>query len=422
MDRLLILAGAGTHVKVVKAAKEMGLYTIVTDYLTDSPAKRIADESWMYSITDVDAIVKRCKEVGVDGVLNFCIDPAQKPYQAICERLDLPCYATKQQIDIMTDKIRFKEFCRSCDVDVIPDYTEDDIIHDRAEYPVFIKPTDSRGSRGQSVCENKKQALNAIEIAKRESSDGRILCEKYLIGCQDLATAWFVVNGEPYAVKLGDRHLGKKSDNLDKQVMCTMLPSAHTSVFEQNVYSKVKRMIRELGVRFGPIFMQGFLDGKTIRFYDPAIRMPGGDYDLILKKATGFDTVRSAIHFAMTGDDTVAFGSPKDAYLLNHGIGFMISFSVRPGKMARVEGLNVLNQLPEVVYAREIIPEGSEIPDSGDVKQRTAAVGVYVKDKSRIRALVKNIYDTYHVYDEVGRDMVISQYQFSDNHVFGEEL
>ena len=43
--KLLVLAGAGIHSKVVRAAKEMGIYTIVTDYLDpkESPAKAIAD-------------------------------------------------------------------------------------------------------------------------------------------------------------------------------------------------------------------------------------------------------------------------------------------------------------------------------------------------------------------------------------------
>ena len=58
--KLLVLAGASVHNKVVRAAKEMGLYVIVSDYLEPnlSPAKQLADESWMYSITDVDAIVE----------------------------------------------------------------------------------------------------------------------------------------------------------------------------------------------------------------------------------------------------------------------------------------------------------------------------------------------------------------------------
>lgn len=48
--KLLVLAGAGPHTKVVEAAKEMGIYTIVADYLPASvysPAKLIADESIM---------------------------------------------------------------------------------------------------------------------------------------------------------------------------------------------------------------------------------------------------------------------------------------------------------------------------------------------------------------------------------------
>jgi len=208
--KLLILAGAGVHNKVVKAAKEMGIYTIVTDYLTDSPAKKLADEAWMYSITDVEQIVERCKKEKVDGVLSFCIDPGQKPYQQICEKLNLPCYATKEQFEIMTDKRNFKDFCIKHGVDVIPEYTENDILNDRVQYPVFIKPNISRGSRGQSVCYTKEESLKAISFAKANSNDNNFICEKYMNGKQDIGSAFFVVDGEPFLVKFGDRFLAQK--------------------------------------------------------------------------------------------------------------------------------------------------------------------------------------------------------------------
>lgn len=35
----------------------MGVYTIVTDYLVDSPAKKVADEAWMLNIKDVDRLL-----------------------------------------------------------------------------------------------------------------------------------------------------------------------------------------------------------------------------------------------------------------------------------------------------------------------------------------------------------------------------
>ena len=44
--KLLILGGIAAHIKVVQAAKELGVHTIVTDFLEpdQSPAKLVADE------------------------------------------------------------------------------------------------------------------------------------------------------------------------------------------------------------------------------------------------------------------------------------------------------------------------------------------------------------------------------------------
>ena len=409
--KLLILAGAGVHSKVVRAAKEMGIYTIVTDNIEDSPAKLIADESWMYSITDVGAIVERCKIEHVDGVVNFCIDPGQRPYLRICNELGVPCYTNAAQLAVLTDKRKFKDYCIAHNVDVIPEYSIEDILNNNVEYPVFIKPTDSRGSRGQTICCNKEEAIRAIEFAKSESHNGCFICEKLMRGHQDIGSAFYVIDGEPYLVKFADRFLGKAEDNMDKQVMCTKLPSAFTSVFLEKVQARVKQMIKSLGIKFGPVFLQGFVDGDTIRYYDPAQRMPGGDYDLVLKTASGFDTVKTMIHFALTGDTKIHYGNPNNSFLLNGGTGLLITVSVRPGKMSHVKGFNSAMQHPYVVYGRQIINEGSLIPNSGDIKQRVAAIGAFVPANEDYRKFVKFFYETYRITDENNEDMIISRYE-----------
>lgn len=413
--KILILAGAGVHCKDVKAAKELGAYTIVTDYLPThlSPAKLIADESWMISITDVEAIVAKCKEENVDAVLSHCIDPAQMPYLEICERLGVPCYGTRKQFEVLTDKRKFKDYCLLHGVDVIPDYTEDDIVNNSVEYPIFIKPTNSRGSRGQSICYNKEEALIGLQSAKNESSDGKYICEKYMGGKQDIASAFFVVDGEPYVVKFGDRHLGKIEDNLDKQVICTWLPSKYSNMFTNNVMERVKNMIKSLGIKFGPVFLQGFVDGDTIRYYDPALRMPGGDYDLVLKHATGFDIAKTLVHFALTGDTRTCFGNPNDCFKLNGGIGLLMCASVKPGLLYHVQGMKEMELHKDVVYCRQIIPEGEIIPASGDVRQRVAAIGAYVSSEQQVSSFLKDFYHTYKITDKEGNDMIISKFEYN---------
>lgn len=344
--KLLILAGAGVHSKVVRAAKEMGIYTIVTDYLEDSPAKKIADESWMIDIMDIDSIVAKCKETGVDGVVNFCIDPAQWPYYKICKELGLPCYGTEKEFEILTDKVAFKKFCKENNVDVIPDYSLADIEQNNAEYPIFIKPSMSRGSRGQFVCYNREEAIKAWREAEKESLDGNALCEKYMAGKQDLGTAFFVVDGEPYLVKFGDRFLGKEEDGLNKQVMCTRLPSSFSQKFEKSVSDRVKKMIKSLGVKYGPVFLQGFVDGNTVRYYDPARRMPGGDYDLMILTIT-----IAAVGILLVAASAIS-GSPDN---LN---GQMIIGDDGFGKVTNVLSVAVI--APFFLFGFDVIPQAAE--------------------------------------------------------------
>ena len=85
--KLLILGGANLHCDLVIAAKNLGVETFVTDYLPidKAPAKQLADHFWDLDVTDVDAIVERCRIEHIDGVMNMYYDPCQLPYQRICE-------------------------------------------------------------------------------------------------------------------------------------------------------------------------------------------------------------------------------------------------------------------------------------------------------------------------------------------------
>jgi hypothetical protein len=297
--KLLILAGADVHVKLVHAAKALGVYTIVTDYLEpeESPAKLVADEFWMLNITEVDAIVEKCREQHVDGVLAYCIDPAQIPYQKICERLGLPCYGTKQQFEIMTDKRLFKDFCMQNGVDVVPEYSLADVENDQVKYPLLVKPSISRGSRGQTICYNKIDVSKAMRIAKEESKNGEFLIERYMAGAQDMSFAYFITDGKPYLLKLGDRYLGNIDDNLDRQQMATIMPSMHTDYVMENVNPNIEKMIQALGIKFGSVFLQGFYENGHVYMYDPGLRFPGSDYDLVTKDITHFDPMTSFVIF-----------------------------------------------------------------------------------------------------------------------------
>lgn len=415
--RLLILAGADVHVKVVKAAKELGIYTIVTDYLAleDSPAKQIADERWDLSITDVDAIVEKCKEKRVDGVLAFCIDPAQIPYQQICEKLNVPCYGTKEQFEIMTDKRLFKDYCVSCGVGIIPEYTVDDVNQGTVKYPVLVKPTISRGSRGQTICNCKEDVSVAIAIARAESKDGEVLIERYMQGVQDMAFAYMVVGGEPYLLKIGDRYLGSPKDNLDRQQMATVIPSMHTKEYLIKSAPRVKAMIKKMGIIFGAVFFQGFYEDGQEYMYDPGLRFPGSDFDLVLKQATGFNSMKAFVEFSLTGNVHSCYGDIKTAYRYGGGHCLILSLSAREGTIHTLEGIDKVAKHPFVfsAYARHKV--GDIIENRGDVTQRVAEFCAFIPKNASIEEFANYVYRTVQVKDENDADMIISKVNIKDS-------
>lgn len=408
--RVIILGGAGVHIKVVEAAKEMGLYTIVTDYLLDSPAKRIADESLMFSVLDVDGIVEWCKQNPVDGVVNFCNDPAQIPHQQICERLGLPCYGNVEQVYALTNKQKFKRLCAENGVDTIPMYIEDDVASNRIEYPVIVKPVDSRGSRGLTLCCSKEQVINALETAKKESRSGQAIIEKYMGKKQDFTMTYIFSDGKASLIRTADRYLGKSEDGLEKQCICSISPSRNSKMYIENVHDRVVKMLQNLGIENGPVFMQGFIDDDTVRFYDPGIRFPGADYEKLFMKATDMNPMKLILSYAVSGTMKNYEGRLAEGYKLNGKCSVQLLIAAKAGKIASFEGINEIQELPYVVTVSQKAEIGDVIPASGDVKQRIAEIVVLVEDKpEEIREAINTIQHLLKVQDEQGHNMLVSQ-------------
>ena len=69
MNKLLVMGANPETVSLVLKAKEMGFYTIVTDYDPHAYAKQFADQAENVNAIDVDALVELAEREHVSGVL-----------------------------------------------------------------------------------------------------------------------------------------------------------------------------------------------------------------------------------------------------------------------------------------------------------------------------------------------------------------
>lgn len=414
--KLLVLGGVFQHCKLIEAAKELGVITYVTDYLPPehAPAKQMADKYFMHNISDIDDIVATCKEEGIDGVISTSLDACQLPYQQVCEKLGVPCFGTKEQYHILTDKTAFKAFCRENGVDVIPEYAAEDfatleLCAKKVEFPILIKPCDSRGSRGQSICRTYEEALEGIKFARSESATKKIVIEKYMGQNNDFSMTIIVVNKKAYPYRTVDRILGKYEDGLDKLAVGAVMPSVFTKLYMENVNSSVENFITRLGLTNAPVFMQGFVDGDTVRFYDPGLRLPGGEYERMFKFACGENIFYPLIEYALTGEVSEdAINLTKEAVWLNGKLAAQVLPTLKPGKIASVEGLDEIRRHPCIVSAFERYTVGDVIEATKNVNQRFAEIDVVCDTPNEIKEVVSWVYKTLKILDEKGENMIVS--------------
>ena len=85
--KLLFLGANPETANIVEVAKEMGVTTVVTDYDSNAPAKKVADISYDINGMDVDAICEMARKEDVDGVMVGVADVLVQPYQKVCEKL-----------------------------------------------------------------------------------------------------------------------------------------------------------------------------------------------------------------------------------------------------------------------------------------------------------------------------------------------
>lgn len=419
--KLLVLAGQDVHRKLVETAQQMGVHTIVADYLENSSCKKIADESSMLSILDVDGIVKFCKENKVDGIANFCNDPASRIVQQVSERMGYPNIGTWDQVVTFTNKGLFKAACVRNGIDVIQEYSEEDIKAGNVEFPVLVKPIDSRGSRGSTICESAEELDKAYATAKEASDSGKVLVEKYMGGHQELSITYVVINGEPHLISVGDRHSGMRKYNVDKILSCMIQPSWSMSIYLKNVDTKVKNMIKEIGVQNAAVFMQGFVDGDTVRMFDPGYRFAGNEYERAYAVATGVNPMETIISYALTGKMEDFGGKYEGSYDLNGKVAVQYMINGRPGIISKYVGVEDVEKHPEVIYVGYKYEIGEKIENTGSTKHRIFDITFLVdRTEKAVNEVVDFVNDHLHVLDENGEDMIVSRFDFRKYaHLYG---
>ena len=412
--RLLILGGMRFSCEIVNTAKALGIYTLVADYnrIEDSPGKQIADEAVDLSVIDVDAVVNYVKGNNIDGVFVGFNDMLLPYYAEICEKAGLPCYGTKAQFETLIAKDQYKALCRQFGVPTIPEY---DINDENLKYPVLVKPVDSSGSRGITICHNRQELEKAVEVGKKASKTQKVLIERYMVG-REVTVFWTFQNGNYYLSALANRHVkhNQGQDVIPLPVGYTF-PSVFLPKYQREVEENCKRIFRHLGIKDGMMFMQCKVEDGTCYLYDLGFRPTGSLEYKILKRVCGYDPLEMMICHALTGK--MGKEDIKDkANPLFSAPAFNVSCLCAPGTIKEIAGVNAVKAMDEVEDVVIAHMPGETITEKmrGLLAQITVRVLGSVKKKEDLLPIMQEIDDTIHIIGENDEELMLPGIEYND--------
>ena len=410
--KLLIIGSDSGNINIINAAHEMGLYTIAVDGITDrskAPAKNKADEAWDIDYSNLDELVKKSKEAGVDGVFAGYSEFRVLAACRLAKRLGLPFYATEEQIELTRNKRTFKDECQKYGIITPKDYcfkypmSEED--KDKIEYPVIVKPADYAGRKGISVCNNREELDVAVEYAVSKSQSKSIIVEDYLEGVE-FSSIYTLSNGNISLSCVNEKYI--TDDQERKTGLCEFLISPASSYrrYLAETDQSVRAFIKGIEAKNGAIFFQGMVTPKKIYIFEMGYRINGNNDFVIIEKFNGINYMKMMIAYSICGDmiDDLSKDSPEYS---QYACSFLMY--AHAGTIARFEhsGIEKCSAVTDVEISAWV---GKEIQEDGSTGQKIMRVKLIADTLDELVDAVQYIQKNVIVEDQYGKNMLFKPF------------
>ena len=356
MKKILLLGGSAQQLVAIRAAKELGYYTVVMDYLPDNPGQYEADKFYGESTTDVEAVYRIAKEEQVEGILAYASDPAALPAAIVAERLGLPTNPAKS-VEILGLKYPWREFLQTNGF-ACPKHqsfhpgTPISEIKEKAKeftFPLVVKPTDSSGSKGVTMLESWEGLEKAICWANEYSRNKVLLIEEFIQRGFPSVVGGDIFVWDGKVVLYGEMECLRDMHNSPLIPIGEKKPLQVTQVQKDRIHSELQRIVTALDIRFGELNVEIILDKEdNVHFLELGPRAGGNMIPIQLSDAFGIDLVKANVQAAM--------GEKPD--FLTHSVnalpGCFMHYVLHSYIAGTFEGIEIDEQIAKNVY-RQVI-------------------------------------------------------------------
>lgn len=290
MKKIMILGASVYQVPLIRTAKRMGIYTIVSSIPGNYPGFSDADKVCYINTIDKEAILKVCREEGIDGICTSGTDVAVATIGHVNEQMGLAGISEGAAVKAC-DKYEMKKAFAAGGVSASKFIRADslDEAYAAAEeigYPVVVKCVDSSGSRGINVVDTREELKEAYEAAVGYSHKSYVLVEEKL-GGNEIGVDGMVKDGEVVLIAPHQKYTYKFKG--------ATIPAGHSFPYRNSdkvlaeIDKQITLAVRALGLNNCAFNSDVFVDGDNVYIIEMGGRAGATGIPELISIYYGFD-------------------------------------------------------------------------------------------------------------------------------------
>ena len=299
--KLMLLGGIRYLLPAIETAHKHDYLVITVDNIPNNIAHQYSDEYHNVSIIDKEAVLLLAKELQIDGILSYAVDPGVITAAYVAENMGLPFTCSYDTACILQDKARFRRFLseNGFNVPTAKGYTNiEDALNDvnLFHWPVIVKPVDSAGSKGVSRVNTVKDLPLAISNALEVSHKKQFIIEDFLEldGYQSSADCFSIDEKLVYA-DYSDQLFDKEAANPFTPAM-EIWPSTMPKKSQNYLTNELQRLLSLLHCETGIYNVESRLcrNGKPY-IMEVSPRAGGNRIAELQRMGTGIDLIEAEV-------------------------------------------------------------------------------------------------------------------------------
>lgn len=409
--RLLIIGCTNYARDVAQFGKQWNVKIIAAGLRISKAIEEIADEVYRIEILDRKALSELVVEKRIDGIFGGGSEDVISCLIDVAEQTGLHFYASRELWDGLMNKQRFKEVCREHGVLTPTDFSvrEHQLEEDSKTlpYPVVIKPVDSCGANGVVKCDRQGDFAELYEYSKSKSDSKTVTIESFIDG-EQVSVYYTFVDGKASFSSMHDKYVRKVPGTFIPLGEVFAYPSRHLQLYKETTDEKVRKMLLDIGIKNGITSVQGFYDHGVFRFIEIGYRLGGTSQFRYTRELNNFSSFHMMMIHSLTGrmegydqeNETPYFKKPCCT----------LSLLSKGGKVEKIEGIDAIRNIKEIIYFEERYKEGDTIRVTNTVAQFHFRFYIIADSVDRMKEVIDQIQDTVRAYDDNGDSMLITHF------------